>query len=75
MTKQAHKKFGRNSVFGRLQETMQKQIIEQQQIAEFCVLIQELKFEVLENLLAEQDFRIYLNSIDNNERALNLFCE
>jgi hypothetical protein len=37
--------------------------------------IDPLKKQILANLIEEQDFRISLNSIDNNERALNFFCE
>lgn len=33
------------------------------------------KKELLVNVVAEQDFRIYLNSTDANERALNSFCD
>lgn len=37
--------------------------------------LQPLKKEILDNVLAEQDFRIYLNSTDANEKALNSFCD
>lgn len=37
--------------------------------------INDKKAEVLENLLAEQEFKIGLNSNDSTERALAKFCE
>ena len=33
------------------------------------------KLEILENLVQEQEFKIPLNSLNSNERALNIFAE
>ena len=75
LTSQAKKKHSKDSLFTKMQSGIHRQIEETQTQMKMLDNIQIMRFELLDNLLAEQDFRIYLNSIDNNERTLNTFCE
>lgn len=54
---------------------IKKSLMDTQNDLEMLNNLDTMKTDILDNLMAEQDFRIHLNSIDSNERALNTFCE
>lgn len=76
LTRAAKKRHGhKDSLFGRVTEAMEKRVLEQMLVSTMLAKINEKKTEMLENLLAEQEFKISLNSNDSTERALAKFCE